>query len=142
MDFAQGAHQQSAIFCGASKKFHRWSFAIHPGDIRTNAEIGTITADYDRPRFSIDTKTFGNPPQGQKHLWRKSISLIRAIDRNRSHRPLSFKLKKLVFLHDYSSTSATALIQPALARSIFTGKQLNMKPWLGKAARLVSFSIW
>lgn len=39
-------------------------------------------------------------------------------------------------------TSATALIQPALARSIFTGKQLSVQPLGGRAARPVSFSIW
>jgi hypothetical protein len=37
---------------------------------------------------------------------------------------------------------ATALIHPALARSIFTGKQLSIKPNGGSAAKLVSFSIW
>ena len=40
-----------------------------------------------------------------------------------------------------SSISATARIQPALAPSIFTGKQLNVKPWSGSAARFISFSI-
>ena len=46
--------------------------------------------------------------------------------------------------HDEASQSisATARIHPALARSIFTGKQLKVKPVAGIAARLVSFSIW
>ena len=40
------------------------------------------------------------------------------------------------------SISATARIQPALARSILTGKQESIHPEAGSAARLVSFSIW
>ena len=44
--------------------------------------------------------------------------------------------------HSHPSTIATALIQPALARSIFTGKQLSVNPNGGNAFRLVSFSIW
>jgi len=40
------------------------------------------------------------------------------------------------------SISATARIQPALARSILTGKQESVHPDAGSAARLVSFSIW
>src|SRR5690606_2338364 len=40
------------------------------------------------------------------------------------------------------SRSATARIHPALARSIFTGKQLSVHPVGGRAARLVNFSIW
>lgn len=42
----------------------------------------------------------------------------------------------------YRSINATALIHPALARAIFTGKQESVKPVAGSAARLVSFSIW
>jgi hypothetical protein len=40
------------------------------------------------------------------------------------------------------SINATARIQPALARSIFTGKQDSVQPVGGSAASPVSFSIW
>jgi hypothetical protein len=37
---------------------------------------------------------------------------------------------------------ATALVQPADARSIFTGKQDTVKPVDGNSSRLCSFSMW
>ena len=37
---------------------------------------------------------------------------------------------------------ATARHQPALARAIFTGKQLTKNPRVGNAPRFASFSIW
>ena len=41
-----------------------------------------------------------------------------------------------------TSTIATARVQPAEARSIFTGKQATVKPVDGSASRLCSFSMW
>lgn len=41
-----------------------------------------------------------------------------------------------------SFTIATARVQPAEPRSIFTGKQETMKPVDGKLSRLCSFSRW
>ena len=41
-----------------------------------------------------------------------------------------------------TSTIATARVQPAEARSIFTGKHDTMNPVDGSASRLCSFSIW
>ena len=43
---------------------------------------------------------------------------------------------------DQLSMIATARVQPADARSIFTGKQDTMKPVAGKSSRLCSFSMW
>ena len=40
------------------------------------------------------------------------------------------------------SRIATARVQPAEARSIFTGKQDTMKPVDGSCSRLCSFSMW
>src|SRR5581483_9529813 len=45
-------------------------------------------------------------------------------------------------MNGYSSMIATARVQPAEARSIFTGKQETMKPVEGSCSRLCSFSIW
>ncbi len=42
----------------------------------------------------------------------------------------------------YASRIATARVQPAEARSIFTGKQLTMNPAGGRPSRLCSFSMW
>jgi hypothetical protein len=40
------------------------------------------------------------------------------------------------------SMIATALVQPAEARAIFTGKQTTVKPVAGRLSRLCSFSRW
>jgi hypothetical protein len=42
----------------------------------------------------------------------------------------------------HPSMIATALVQPADARSIFTGKQDTVKPVDGNSSRLCSFSMW
>ncbi len=42
----------------------------------------------------------------------------------------------------HASRIATARVQPAEARSIFTGKQLTVNPVGGSASRLCSFSMW
>ena len=42
----------------------------------------------------------------------------------------------------HASTSATARVQPAEARAIFTGKQTTVKPSSGSVSRLWSFSSW
>jgi hypothetical protein len=42
----------------------------------------------------------------------------------------------------HSSTIATARVQPADARSIFTGKQETANPVEGSDSRLCNFSIW
>ena len=48
----------------------------------------------------------------------------------------------LHFSRLYPSRMATALVQPADARSIFTGKQDTVKPVEGNCSRLCSFSMW
>jgi hypothetical protein len=45
-------------------------------------------------------------------------------------------------IRHHSSTIATARTQPAEPRWTLTGKQLTVKPTLGSASRLESFSIW
>src|SRR5262249_43568013 len=42
----------------------------------------------------------------------------------------------------YQSMIATALVHPAEARSIFTGKHDTMNPVEGRSSRLCSFSRW
>ncbi len=42
----------------------------------------------------------------------------------------------------HPSKIATALVQPAEARAILTGKQAIMKPCAGRLSRLCSFSMW
>ena len=45
-------------------------------------------------------------------------------------------------LRIYPSRIATARVQPAEARSIFTGKHDTMNPVEGSCSRLFSFSMW
>jgi hypothetical protein len=51
-------------------------------------------------------------------------------------------LKTPVIARDHSSMIATARVQPAEARSIFTGKQETVNPTDGNASRFPSFSRW
>ena len=57
------------------------------------------------------------------------------------HRASDFSMVQF-FISRQPSRIATALVQPAEARSIFTGKHDTMNPVDGSCSRLCSFSMW